>query len=45
MAEEVKFQVIRNFGPSVFKVQIPESIIDQLNNYVDKIILDKKKTN
>ena len=43
MSEEVKFQVIRNFGPSVFKVQIPKSIISELNNYVDKIIQDKQK--
>ena len=43
MSEEVKFQVIRNFGPSVFKVQIPKSIVDELNNYVDKIIQDKQK--
>jgi len=43
MSQEVNFQVIRNFGPSVFKVQIPKTIIDELNNYVDRIILDKKK--
>ena len=45
MSEEIKYQVIRNFGPSVFKVQIPTSIIDQLNLYVDQIIKDEKKQN
>ena len=43
MSEDVKYQVIRQFGPSVFKVRIPQSIIDHLNKYVDKMVLDKKK--
>jgi len=45
MSQEIKYQVIRNFGPSVFKVEIPKSIIDQLNLYVNKIITDEKKQN
>ena len=45
MSEEVKFQVIRNFGPSVFKVKIPESIIVKLNNYIDQLIQNKDKQN
>ena len=36
MAEEkIKYQVIRSFGPSVFKVEIPKSIVDKLNSYID----------
>ena len=31
MSEEVKYQLIRSFGPSVFKIQIPKTIIDKLN--------------
>ena len=45
MSQEIKYQVIRNFGPSIFKVEIPKSIIDQLNLYVDQIIKDEKKQN
>ena len=41
--EEVKYQVIRNFGPSVFKIKIPKSIIDNLNNYIDEVVQNKKK--
>ena len=43
MSEEVKYQIIRGFGPSVFKITIPKSIIEILNNYIDEIIKDKQK--
>ena len=43
MSEEVKYQIIRSFGPSVFKITIPKSIIEILNNYIDQIIKDKQK--
>ena len=45
MSEEVKYQLIRSFGPSVFKIQIPKTIIDKLNEYIDKIIQDEQKQN
>ena len=38
---EAKF--IKTFGPSIVKAKIPEKILDELNNYVDKIIEDKEK--
>ena len=41
---KTKFNLIKIFGPSVFKVQIPMEIVDKLNNYVDKIIEDKNKS-
>ena len=41
---EVNLKVIRNFGPSVMKVTIPKSIIENLNNYIDNIIKDKEKS-
>ena len=41
----MKIEVSKPFGPSVAKVSIPEKIIDDLNNYVDKIIIDQSKSN
>ena len=38
---EIKF--IKTFGPSIVKAKIPEKILNELNNYVDKIIEDKEK--
>ena len=37
-------ELIKIFGPSILKVSIPKPIIDNLNNYIDQIILDKKKS-
>ena len=41
---KTKFNLIKIFGPSIFKVQIPMETVDKLNNYVDKIIEDKNKS-
>ena len=41
---KINIQLIKIFGPSILKVSIPNPIIDNLNNYIDKIILDKKKS-
>ena len=30
MENKVKFEVIRQFGPSVFKTQIPNELIDKI---------------
>mgnify|MGYP000247331214 CR=1 FL=1 len=38
MSEEVKYQIIRSFGPSVFKITIPKSIIEILNNYTHILV-------
>ena len=40
--EEINF--LRPFGPSIAKVKIPEDIISNLNQYIDEIILDEKKS-
>ena len=32
----------RPFGPSIFKVTIPEKMVQELNTYVDKIIKDEE---
>ena len=42
--EKINIPLIKIFGPSILKVSIPNPIIDNLNNYIDKIILDKKKS-
>ena len=41
--KEVKYQVLKKFGPSVFKIKIPVEIVEKLNSYVDKVIKDKEK--
>ena len=42
---EVNAEIIKPFGPSIFKVKIPKQIVDDLNQYVDNTILDETKTN
>ena len=36
-------QIIRPFGPSIAKITMPDELIKNLNNYIDKTILDKEK--
>ena len=36
-------KVIRPFGPSIAKVSIPQNLIIELNNYLDKIISNDEK--
>ncbi len=42
--EKVQFNIFKPFGPPVAKVKIPKKILDELNNYVDQIIIDKEKS-
>ena len=42
--EDLKFKLIRQFGPSVFKVKIPKKMVDDLNNYIDDIIENPEKS-
>ena len=42
--EKIDLQLIKIFGPSILKVSIPETIINNLNIYIDKIIADKQKS-
>ena len=42
--EKIDIQLIKIFGPSVLKVRIPETILNNLNIYIDKIITDKEKS-
>ena len=40
----MEIKILKPFGPSVVKVKIPEKIIDELNNYIDHVVNDKKKS-
>ena len=40
--ENHKIEILRPFGPSIFKITMPKDIIAVLNNHVDKIILDEE---
>ena len=42
--EKVNIELIKIFGPSVLKVSIPETIVSNLNNYIDEIIKNKEKS-
>ena len=37
-------KVIRPFGPSIARVKMPNDLVQNLNNYIDKIILDEIKS-
>ncbi len=39
------FSVVKPFGPSIVKAKIPENILTDLNNYIDKLIKNNQKTN
>ena len=43
MSKENYF-IIRPFGPSMVKLKMPESLVNKLNTYVDKITSDEKKS-
>ena len=39
-----KINILRPFGPSIAKVQLPENMIKSLNDYVEKVITDENKS-
>ena len=41
--DEIKYNIIRKFSPSVLQVKIPKNIVKTLNDYIDKIIKDEEK--
>ena len=41
--EKVDYKIIRSFGPSVFKVKIPNSLLNNLNNITDEILANKEE--
>ena len=44
MKNDEAIKVVRPFGPSIARVKIPNDLVETLNNYVDKIISNEKKT-
>ena len=40
MSQEIKFNLIRHFGPSVLHAKIPKTVIEILNKYIDETIKD-----
>jgi|TARA_A200000113_G_C8741093_1_gene314800 hypothetical protein len=41
---EINLEQIKPFGPTILKVNIPEQILNALNEYTDKIISNKEKS-
>ena len=41
---EIQSELIRIFGPSIFKVRIPDDILKSLNDYVEEIMLNQEKS-
>ena len=43
--EKVEIKLIKEFGPSILKVKIPNDIINKLNLYIDNIVDNKSLSN
>ena len=41
----MEFQLLRPFGPTILRAKIPDDLVNNLNEYIDKIIDDKNKKN
>ncbi len=37
------FEVLKPFGPSIVKIKMPDTMVKEINNYVDTLILDEEK--
>ena len=37
------FEVLKPFGPSIVKIKMPNKMISEINEYVDKVIRDENK--
>ena len=44
MKNEGKINIIRPFGPAIGTATIPKILIDKINNFVDEVVKDKKKS-
>tara|TARA_B110000014_G_scaffold193193_1_gene142093 strand:+ start:285 stop:572 length:288 start_codon:yes stop_codon:yes gene_type:complete len=40
---ESSIKIIKQLGPSVLKAKMPNDVVDKLNSYIDKIVIDEKK--
>ena len=41
---EIKLNLLKPFGPSIFKAEMPVKLVESLNLYVDEILEDEKKS-
>ena len=44
MENEDKLNIIRPFGPAIGTANIPKTLIDKINNFIDEVIKDKNKS-
>jgi len=44
MENEDKLNIIRPFGPAIGTANIPKTLIDKINNFIDEVIKDKIKS-
>ena len=44
MKNDGKINIIRPFGPAIGSATIPKILIDKINNFVDEVVKDKKKS-
>ena len=44
MSDDIKINVVRPFGPSILVARIPDSLVNEINNYVDQIIINEEKS-
>ena len=44
MENKDKLNIIRPFGPAIGATNIPKTLIDKINNFIDEIIKDKSKS-
>ena len=40
----MELQVLKPFGPSILKARIPEKIVNDINNHIEELIQNKKKS-
>ena len=40
----MEIKLIKPFGPSILKSEIPDDVLQKLNNYIDKIVEDEQKS-
>ena len=44
MINESKLNIIRPFGPAIGSTDIPKTVMDKINNFIDEVVKDKKKS-
>ena len=44
MVNESKLNIIRPFGPAIGSADIPKTVMDKINNFIDEVVKDKNKS-